>query len=289
MNFTDDQITRYSRHILLPEVGGKGQKKLAQARILIVGVGGLGSPAALYLAAAGVGTLGLIDSDVVDLSNLQRQIIHHTSDVGRPKVLSAKEKIQALNPDVHVVLHEDRFTARNALDLVRDYSIVIDGVDNFPAKFLINDACYFAETPLVHGGILRFDGRVTTIIPKQSACYRCVFKQPPPPGLVASCQEVGVIGVLAGVIGTIQATEALKLVLGIGRPLTDRMLDFDARRMVFREIPVTRNPRCPLCGDHPTITELIDHEPEVCQVGTPVADNLGIERNFTVALPPTTF
>ena len=289
MNFTDDQITRYSRHILLPEVGGKGQKKLAQARILIIGVGGLGSPAALYLAAAGVGTLGLIDSDVVDLSNLQRQIIHHTSDVGRPKVLSAKEKIQALNPDVHVVLHEDRFTARNALDLVRDYSIVIDGVDNFPAKFLINDACYFAETPLVHGGILRFDGRVTTIIPKQSACYRCVFKQPPPPGLVASCQEVGVIGVLAGVIGTIQATEALKLVLGIGRPLTDRMLDFDARRMVFREIPVTRNPRCPLCGDHPTITELIDHEPEVCQVGTPVADNLGIERNFTVALPPTTF
>ena len=289
MNFTDDQITRYSRHILLPEVGGKGQKKLAQARILIVGVGGLGSPAALYLAAAGVGTLGLIDSDVVDLSNLQRQIIHHTSDVGRPKVLSAKEKIQALNPDVHVVLHEDRFTARNALDLVRDYSIVIDGVDNFPAKFLINDACYFAETPLVHGGILRFDGRVTTIIPKQSACYRCVFKQPPPPGLVASCQEAGVIGVLAGVIGTIQATEALKLVLGIGRPLTDRMLDFDARRMVFREIPVTRNPRCPLCGDHPTITELIDHEPEVCQVGTPVADNLGIERNFTVALPPTTF
>ena len=289
MNFTDDQITRYSRHILLPEVGGKGQKKLAQARILIIGVGGLGSPAALYLAAAGVGTLGLIDSDVVDLSNLQRQIIHHTSDVGRPKVLSAKEKIQALNPDVHVVLHEDRFTARNALDLVRDYSIVIDGVDNFPAKFLINDACYFAETPLVHGGILRFDGRVTTIIPKQSACYRCVFKQPPPPGLVASCQEAGVIGVLAGVIGTIQATEALKLVLGIGRPLTDRMLDFDARRMVFREIPVTRNPRCPLCGDHPTITELIDHEPEVCQVGTPVADNLGIERNFTVALPPTTF
>jgi molybdopterin/thiamine biosynthesis adenylyltransferase len=288
MNFTDDQITRYSRHILLPEVGGKGQKKIAQARILIVGVGGLGSPAALYLAAAGVGTLGLIDSDVVDLSNLQRQIIHHTSDVGRPKVLSAKEKINALNPDVHVVLHEDRFTARNALDLVRDYSIVIDGVDNFPAKFLINDACYFAETPLVHGGILRFDGRVTTIIPKQSACYRCVFKQPPPPGLVASCQEAGVIGVLAGVIGTIQATEALKLVLGIGRPLTDRMLDFDARRMVFREIPVTRNTRCPLCGDHPTITELIDHEPEVCQVGTPVADNLGIERNFTVALPPTT-
>lgn len=271
MNFTDDQITRYSRHILLPEVGGKGQKKIAQARILIVGVGGLGSPAALYLAAAGVGTLGLIDSDVVDLSNLQRQIIHHTSDVGRPKVLSAKEKIQALNPDVTVVLHEDRFMARNALELVRDYSVVIDGVDNFPAKFLINDACYFAEKPLVHGGILRFDGRVTTIIPKQSACYRCVFRQPPPPGLVASCQEAGVLGVLAGIIGTIQATEALKLILGIGHPLTDRMLDFDARRMVFREIEVKRNPHCPLCGDHPTITELIDHEPEVCQVRPTVA------------------
>jgi molybdopterin/thiamine biosynthesis adenylyltransferase len=271
MNFTDNQITRYSRHILLPEVGGKGQKKLAQARILIVGVGGLGSPAALYLAAAGVGTLGLIDSDVVDLSNLQRQIIHHTADVGRSKVLSAKEKIQALNPDVMVVLHEDRFMARNALDLVRDYSVVIDGVDNFPAKFLINDACYFSEKPLVHGGILHFDGRVTTIIPKQSACYRCVFRQPPPPGLVASCQEAGVLGVLAGVIGTIQATEALKLILGIGRPLTDRMLDFDARRMTFREIAVKRNPQCPLCGDHPTITELIDHEPEVCQVRPTVA------------------
>lgn len=269
MNFTDEQITRYSRHILLPEVGGKGQKKIAQARILIVGVGGLGSPAALYLAAAGVGTLGLIDSDVVDLSNLQRQVIHHTPDVGRPKVLSAKEKIQALNPDVKVVLHEERFMARNALDLVRDYSVVIDGVDNFPAKFLINDACYLGGKPLVHGGILRFDGRVTTIIPKQSACYRCVFKEPPPPGLVASCQEAGVIGVLAGVIGTIQATEALKLVLGIGRPLTDRMLDFDARQMRFREIAVKRNPRCPLCGDHPTITELIDHEQEVCQVRSP--------------------
>ena len=286
MNFTDDQITRYSRHILLPEVGGKGQKKIAQARILIVGVGGLGSPAALYLAAAGVGTLGLIDSDVVDLSNLQRQIIHHTSDVGRPKVISAKEKIETLNPDVTVVLHEDRFMARNALELVRGYSVVIDGVDNFPAKFLINDACYFAGKPLVHGGILRFDGRVSTIIPKQSACYRCVFKQPPPPGLVASCQEAGVLGVLAGVIGTIQATEALKLILGIGRLLTDRMLDFDARRMVFREIPVKRNPQCPLCGDHPTIMELTDHEPEVCQMRSPLAGGQKVEQSFTVESPP---
>lgn len=266
MQFTDEQVTRYSRHILLPEVGGKGQKKIAQAKILIVGAGGLGSPAALYLAAAGVGTLGLIDSDVVDLSNLQRQVIHRTPDVGRPKVLSAKEKIEALNPDVKVLTYEERFLAGNGLQVVRDYDVVIDGVDNFPAKFLINDACVLAGKPLVHGGILRFDGRVTTIIPHKSACYRCVFKHPPPPGLVASCQEAGVIGVLAGIIGTIQATEALKLVLGVGRPLTDRLLDFDARRTAFREIKTRRNPKCPLCGDHPTITELFDHEPETCDV-----------------------
>ena len=266
VEFTDDQITRYSRHILLPEVGGKGQKKIAQAKILIVGAGGLGSPAALYLAAAGVGTLGLIDSDVVDLSNLQRQVIHHTSDLGRPKVESAKEKIIALNPDVAVITHQERLVARNALEVIRGYDIVLDGVDNFPAKFLINDACFFAEKPLVHGGILRFDGRVMTIVPKRSACYRCVFKNPPPPGLVASCQEAGVIGVLAGIIGTIQATEALKLILKIGQPLTDRMLDFDARRTAFREIKTRRNPDCILCGEHPTITELFDHEPESCAV-----------------------
>jgi adenylyltransferase/sulfurtransferase len=266
MSFTEDQITRYSRHILLPEVGGKGQKKIAQARILIIGAGGLGSPAALYLAAAGVGTLGLIDGDAVDLSNLQRQVLHHTDDVGRPKVVSGKEKIDALNPDVKVMTYEDRLTAKNALDLFSQYDLVIDGVDNFPAKFLINDACYFARKPLVHGGILRFDGRVFTILPGETACYRCVFKTPPPPGLVASCQEAGVIGVLAGIIGTLQATEALKLILKIGKPLTDRMLDFDARRTVFREIKVRRNPNCPLCGERPTITELFEHEPEACDL-----------------------
>jgi molybdopterin/thiamine biosynthesis adenylyltransferase len=258
MEFTEEQINRYSRHILLPEVGGKGQKKIAKARILLVGAGGLGSPAALYLAAAGVGRIGLIDSDVVDLTNLQRQVLHHTTDVGRPKVLSGKEKIQALNPDVAVSIYEERLAAGNALKLFSEYDVVIDGVDNFTAKFLINDACFFAEKPLVHGGILRFDGRVTTIIPRKSACYRCVFKTPPPPGLVASCQEAGVIGVLAGIIGTIQATEALKLVLGVGRPLTDRLLDFDARNTHFREIKVKRNPQCALCGVHPTITELFD-------------------------------
>ncbi|MBX3300965.1 MAG: molybdopterin-synthase adenylyltransferase MoeB [Nitrospira sp.] len=275
MGFTEDQITRYSRHILLPEVGGKGQKKIARSRVLIVGAGGLGSPAALYLAAAGVGTIGLIDDDVVDLSNLQRQVIHRTPDVGRLKVLSAKDKIQALNPDVAVAMHETRLMAANALELIRGYDVVLDGVDNFPAKFLINDACHFEGRPLVHGGILRFEGRVTTIVPRQSACYRCVFGQPPPPGLVASCQEAGVLGVLAGVIGTIQASEALKLILGIGRPLTDRLLDFDVRHTVFREIRVKRNPRCPLCGEHPTITELTDHEQEVCQVRTPPAGDSG--------------
>ena len=258
MEFTETQINRYSRHILLPEVGGKGQKKIIQAKVLVVGAGGLGSPAALYLAAAGIGTIGLIDSDVVDLSNLQRQVIHHTADVGRSKVLSGKEKIQALNPDVNVVMYEERLTAGNALKIVGDYDVVLDGVDNFPTKFLINDACFFAGKPLVHGGILRFDGRVTTIIPKKSACYRCVFKKPPPEGLVASCQEAGVIGVLAGIIGTIQATEALKLILGIGRPLTDRLLDFDARRTQFREIRIKRNPECPLCGERPTITQLME-------------------------------
>jgi adenylyltransferase/sulfurtransferase len=266
MEFTEEQITRYSRHILLPEVGGKGQKKIAKAKILIVGAGGLGSPAAFYLAAAGVGTIGLIDSDAVDLSNLQRQIIHYTPDVGRSKVLSAKEKIQALNPDVQVVMHEERFVADNALKLVAGYDVVIDGVDNFPAKFLINDACVLGGKPLVHGGILRFDGRVTTILPGKSACYRCVFKQPPPAGLVASCQEAGVIGALAGVIGTLQATEALKIVLGIGRPLTDRLLDYDAKKASFREIKTKRNPHCPVCGEHPTITKLIDYEQEACEL-----------------------
>lgn len=271
MAFTPDseeQVTRYSRHILLPEVGGKGQKKIGHARVLIVGAGGLGSPAAFYLAAAGIGTIGLIDGDVVDLSNLQRQVIHRTADIGRPKVASAKERILALNPSVAVETHDMRLTADNALDLIGRYDIVVDGVDSFPAKFLINDACFFARKPLVHGGILRFEGRVFTILPGTSACYRCIFKQPPPPGLVASCQEAGVIGALAGVIGTIQATEVLKLVLDRGRLLTDRLLDYDARLTRFREIKISRNPHCPLCGEHPEITRLVEHDSEVCAVKT---------------------
>jgi adenylyltransferase/sulfurtransferase len=263
---SEEQVTRYSRHILLPEVGGKGQQKIGQARVLVVGAGGLGSPVGLYLAAAGIGTIGVIDGDMVDLSNLQRQVIHRTDDIGRPKVQSAKERMLALNPNVVVETHEMRLTAENAVDIIGRYDIVVDGVDNFPAKFLINDACFFARKPLVHGGILRFDGRVFTIQPGKTACYRCVFKQPPPPGLVASCQEAGVIGALAGVIGTIQATEVLKLILGRGRPLTDRLLDYDARQTRFREIRVSKNPKCPLCGEHPEITKLFEHEAEVCAV-----------------------
>ena len=265
MAMNDDQIKRYSRHILLPEVGGKGQKKIANAKVFVVGAGGLGSPVALYLAAAGVGTLGLIDGDLVDLSNLQRQVIHHTPDVARPKIESAREKIIALNPDVRVVAFHDRLTAKNALDLVKDFDLIIDGTDNFPTKFLVNDTAIFARKPLIHAGILRFTGQVMTILPGTSACYRCLFKAPPPAGMVPSCQEAGVLGALAGVIGSIQATEALKLILGIGRPLTDRLLTYDALTTRFRNVPIRRNPTCPVCSDHSTITHLIEYEQEVCR------------------------
>ncbi len=265
MAMNEDQIKRYSRHILLPEVGGKGQKKIANAKVFIVGAGGLGSPAALYLAAAGVGTIGIIDGDVVDLSNLQRQVIHHTPDVGRPKIQSAREKIAALNPDVTVVPIHDRLTAKNALDVVKAFDVIIDGTDNFPSKFLINDTAVLANKPLIHGGILRFTGQVLTIIPGKSACYRCLFKTPPPAGLVPSCQEAGVLGALAGIIGTIQATEALKLILGVGQPLTDRLLTYDALTTQFRNVPLRRNPKCPVCGEHPTITEPVEYEQEVCR------------------------
>ena len=266
MAFTEEQIERYSRHILLPEVGGKGQKRIGQAKVLIVGVGGLGSPAALYLAAAGIGTLGIIDGDKVDLSNLHRQVIHGTPDVSKPKVISAKEKIVAINPHVKVVTYFERLTAKNALSVMRDYDVILDGTDNFPAKFLINDAAVFSDRPLIHGGILRFDGQVFSILPRKSACYRCIFKEPPPPGVVPSCQEAGVLGVLAGVIGTIQATEVLKIVVGIGELLTDRILTYEARETVFREIRIRRNPECPVCGTHPKITELVEYDQEVCEI-----------------------
>ena len=266
MNFTEEQIERYSRHIILPEVGGKGQKKIRESRVLVIGAGGLGSPAAYYLAAAGVGTLGIIDGDVVDLSNLQRQIIHQTPDIGKPKVISAKEKIEALNPDVEVKAYQALLTSQNALDLFREYDVILDGTDNFPAKFLSNDAAVITNKPLVHGGILRFIGQVLSIVPHKSACYRCVFNSPPPQGLIPTCQEAGVVGVLAGVIGTIQATEALKLILNIGEPLKDRLMTFDAQKMEFREIRIKKNPKCPVCGENPTIKELIDYEQEVCSI-----------------------
>lgn len=265
MEFNETQIQRYSRHILLPEVGGKGQVKLAQAKVFIVGAGGLGAPVALYLAAAGVGTLGIIDGDRVDLSNLQRQVIHHTPDINRSKVQSAREKILAINPDVKVNTYEERLTSKNAMALIKDYDILVDGTDNFPTKFLINDAAVFSGKPLVHGGILRFDGQVLTILPKKSTCYRCIFKSPPPPGVVPSCQEAGVLGALAGIIGTIQATEVLKLILNIGTPLTDRLMRYDALQTGFREVRVRRNPNCLVCGDNPQITELMDYEQEVCR------------------------
>ena len=266
MSFTDDQIKRYSRHIILPEVGGKGQKKIFQSKVLVIGAGGLGSPAAYYLAAAGVGTLGIIDGDVVDLSNLQRQIIHQTPDIDKPKVISAKEKIEALNPDVEVKTYHELLTSHNALNLFKEYDVILDGTDNFPAKFLSNDAAVFADKPLVHGGILRFVGQVLTIVPHKTACYRCVFNSPPPAGLIPTCQEAGVVGVLAGVIGTIQATEVLKLILNIREPLKDRLMTFDARKMDFREIKIKKNPNCPVCGENPTIKELIDYEQEVCSI-----------------------
>jgi len=274
MAFTEEQLERYSRHIILSEVGGKGQKKIAQARVLIVGAGGLGAPAALYLAAAGVGTLGLVDGDTVDLSNLHRQVIHHTDDLDRLKVESARQKIAALNPDVRVVAVPVALDADNALALFSEYDVVIDGTDTFPVKFLINDAAFFTKRPLVHGGILRFEGQMFTIMPGQSACYRCIFPEPPPAGLVPSCREAGVMGPLAGVIGTLQATEALKIILGIGRPLANRILKYDGLRTQFRTVPIRRNAQCPLCGYAPTITTLSLQEAPVCDL-SPALQGMG--------------
>ena len=271
MSLEAEDIERYSRQILLKQVGGKGQEKLLASRVLIVGAGGLGSPASMYLAAAGVGTIGLIDSDTVDLTNLQRQIVHFTSDLGSPKVASAVEKLEAINPAVNFETYEERATAANIAQIVARYDFVIDGTDNFPAKFLINDACYFAGVPFSHAGILRFDGQLFTVVPGESACYRCVFKESPPAGAVPSCSQAGVLGSVAGVVGCLQATEALKYLLGAGELLTDRMMVFDALGMRFREAKFSRNSRCPLCGDSPTITQLHDEEPIACDLkGAPV-------------------
>lgn len=262
--FTEDQIVRYSRHIILPQVGGKGQRRLLESSALLIGAGGLGSPTALYLAAAGVGKLGIIDGDVVDMSNLQRQILHRTQDVGRPKTDSAADTIAALNPDVQVVKYQTVLTSDNALDILKDYDIIVNGCDNFPTRYLANDACVMLNKPLVDGSIFLFEGQVTVFSPGQG-CYRCLYPTPPPPGMVPSCQEAGVFGVLPGIVGVVQATEAIKLILGIGESLAGRLLLYDALSMEFRQVKLRRNPACPVCGDNPTLTQLIDYE-EFCGV-----------------------
>jgi molybdopterin/thiamine biosynthesis adenylyltransferase len=264
-SLTNQQVIRYSRQIILPELGGKGQKKLLASRVAIVGAGGLGSPAALYLAAAGVGALGIVDGDLVDLSNLQRQLLHRTSDVGRLKTDSARETIQAVNPDVRVTTFPVRLAASNAGAILADFDIVLGCSDNFPTRYLLNDACYLLKKPLVDGSIFRFEGQATNYLPGQG-CYRCLFPAPPPPGAVPSCAETGVLGVLPGLVGVIQATEAIKTILGIGRSLAGRLLLIDALSMDFREVELRRNPACPLCGDFPTITRLLDHE-QSCATG----------------------
>src|SRR4051812_7766294 len=254
------EVARYSRHLIMPEVGTEGQKRLKAASVLLVGAGGLGSPLGLYLAAAGVGRLGLIDFDVVDFSNLQRQVLHGTADVGRPKLLSAQDRLKAINPEVQLDLYETRLTSANALQIFAGYDLVIDGTDNFPTRYLVNDACVLLGKPNVYGSIFRFDGQASVFYPGRGPCYRCLYPEPPPPGEVPSCAEGGVLGILPGLVGCIQATEAVKLLLGQGTPLVGRLLLYDALQMSFREFKVRRNPRCPLCGDSPTITALIDYE-----------------------------
>ncbi|HEX9268315.1 MAG TPA: molybdopterin-synthase adenylyltransferase MoeB, partial [Candidatus Limnocylindria bacterium] len=259
-SLSPDQAQRYSRHLLIPEVGESGQLRLLKSKVLLVGAGGLGSPAAFYLAAAGVGTLGIVDSDVVDATNLQRQILHTTERLGRSKVESARETLTALNPDVKVIGYEERLTAENIDRIITGYDVIVDGADNFPTRYLVNDASVKHGIPVVHGSIYRFEGQVTVFKPGAGPCYRCLFHQPPPPELAPSCAEAGVLGVLPGIIGTIQANEAIKLLLGIGEPLVGRYLLFDALDETFREVRLRRDPECPVCGDRPTITEYIDYE-----------------------------
>ncbi len=255
-----EEIRRYARHLIMPEVAMGGQKRLRASRVLCIGTGGLGSPLTLYLAAAGVGTIGLVDFDVVDLSNLQRQIIHTTPDVGRPKIVSAEEKLKALNPDLVVNRHEFAVDSSNALELFADYDVIVDGTDNFPTRYLVNDACVLTGKPNVYGSIFRFDGQATVFFPPHGPCYRCLYPEPPPPDLVPNCAEGGVLGILPGFIGVVQATETVKLLLGVGRPLIGRLMIYDALDMTVREMKVRKNPKCPICGPDPTIKELIDYE-----------------------------
>src|SRR5450631_453681 len=257
---TPDELSRYSRHIILPEVGMEGQQKLKAARVLCVGTGGLGSPLAFYLAAAGIGTLGLVDFDVVDASNLQRQIIHSTKDIGRKKLDSAEEKLKALNPAINIVKYDTMLTSANALEIIKDYDIVADGTDNFPTRYLVNDACVLLGKPNVYGSIFRFEGQASVFATEQGPCYRCLYPEPPPPGLVPSCAEGGVLGILPGLVGVIQATEAIKLILGKGEALVGPLLLVDALTTLFRELKPRKNPECPVCGANPTVTKLIDYQ-----------------------------
>lgn len=260
LDFSEEEIRRYSRHIVLPEVGGTGQKRINRAAVLVVGAGGLGSPVAYYLAAAGVGKIGIVDNDVVDLSNLQRQILHTTGDVGRKKVESARETLLALNPHVTIVPHDLRLDSTNIRDILKEYDVVAEGSDNFPTKFLVNDACVMTGTPLSMAGIFRFSGQILTVIPGSGPCYRCLIPQPPPPGAIPSCQEAGVLGAMAGAVGVMQATEILKIILGKGEVLSGRLMLFEALQMRFEPIEVKRNPECPVCSASPSITELIDYD-----------------------------
>lgn len=265
MGFTNEQLERYSRHIILKEVGAKGQKKLLDAKVLIIGAGGLGSPAAMYLAAAGVGTIGIADSDEVDLSNLQRQIIHSTADIGKPKVQSAKETMEKINPDVSVRTYRTFVTSENIIGLISDYDFIIDATDNFSSKFLINDACVMAKKPFCHAGIIRFKGQLMTYVPEQGPCYRCIFKEPPPKDAVPTCKEVGIIGAMCGVIGSLQAMEAVKYIIGEGELLTGYLLTYDALAMEFRKVKLPYDTSdCDVCGEHPTIRKLTDHEQQEC-------------------------
>ena len=275
-NLSNDEVLRYSRHLIMPEVGMEGQLKLKAAKVLCIGAGGLGSPLALYLAAAGVGTLGVVDFDVVDYTNLQRQVIHTTADVGRKKLESAGEKVKAINPFIQLRPFETRLTSQNALDIFRDFDIVVDGTDNFPTRYLVNDACVLTGKPNVYGSIFRFEGQVSVFATQGGPCYRCLYPEPPPPGLVPSCAEGGVLGILPGLVGIMQATEAIKLILGKGEPLVGRLLLVDALGMRFRELKLRKNPDCPACGQHPTVTKLIDYN-EFCGIRgeeKPVSSNV---------------
>ena len=280
---TNDEIKRYSRHLIMPEVGVDGQRRLKAGKVLCIGAGGLGSPAAMYLAAAGVGTIGLVDYDVVDFSNLQRQIIHGTPDVGRSKLASAKDRLHAINPHVDIPTYETALSSENALELFEPYDVILDGTDNFPTRYLTNDACVLLGKPNAYGSIFRFEGQASVFATKNGPCYRCLYPEPPPPGLVPSCAEGGVLGVLPGIIGVIQATEAVKLIAGIGEPLIGRFLIYDALRMHFRELKLRKDPDCPVCGTHPTIKKLIDYE-QFCGLRPAVAEAAPVSASHALEI-----